>query len=117
VSVPTATVVVSRPAADGSALEPSAQGAVTHEPSLLARAFTEHPRMAGETYRQHGKIALGFALRLLGAGLACLIHAIVPYFFPRTGSATIDSLHQEMLARSLRQSRGLPPEKPPADAS
>jgi hypothetical protein len=103
------TTIVSRPATEGGALAPSAGNALPKsETSLLAQVFTDHPRTVGETYRQHGKTALGFALRLLGAGLACVVHALVPCLFSRTASVTIDSLHKEMLARSPRQPREMP---------
>jgi len=110
--LPTATVV-SHPAPDSRSLESRAGSALPkREPSLLARTFTEHPRSIGETYLQHGMTALGFALRLLGAGLAGLVHALVPCLFSRTVSVTIDSLHKQMLARSLRQNRDLSHEMP-----
>jgi hypothetical protein len=39
---------------------------------------------------------------LLGAGLACAIHGIVPAFFTRTGSRTVETLHNEMVRNRMR---------------
>ena len=36
---------------------------------------------------------------LLGAGLACMVHAVLPFLFVRTGSATIERLHGHMTGR------------------
>ena len=44
----------------------------------LLRAFTEHPASVGESYWQHLAFASGFAARLLLAGLAALVHALLP---------------------------------------
>jgi hypothetical protein len=71
----------------------------------------------GETYRQHAKTALGFALRLLAAGLACAVHSLVPCLFSRTASVTVHALHTEMLARSGRPPRDLAREMPPGGAN
>jgi len=45
---------------------------------MFDRLFTAHPRAVNESYLQHQRVALSFALPLLGAGLAALVHAIVP---------------------------------------
>ncbi|MDP2322666.1 MAG: DUF6356 family protein, partial [Gammaproteobacteria bacterium] len=36
--------------------------------------FTEHPASVGESYIEHLISATGFSLRMIGAGLACLVH-------------------------------------------
>ena len=51
-----------------------------------------HLQEAGETYRQHMRFAATVALMALGAGLACLIHAVVPALCRNTCSATIGEL-------------------------
>ena len=55
----------------------------------LYRAFTEHPAAVGESYWQHLTFAAGFAVRLLLAGLAALVHAVLPFLFKTTASRLI----------------------------
>jgi hypothetical protein len=64
--------------------------------------FTEHPATVGETYLQHLHAASGFGLRMLAAGLACLVHAVLPFLFTRTGSDAIADLHARMVAQRRR---------------
>ena len=71
--------------------------------------FTEHPASVGETYLQHLATATGFAVRMILGGIACLLHAIFPFAFRRTGSECITQLHERMVANrhssSARTSR------------
>lgn len=55
----------------------------------LLRAFTDHPASVGESYWQHLAFALGFAAKLLLAGLAALVHALLPFLFKTTASRLI----------------------------
>ncbi|WP_404478901.1 DUF6356 family protein [Novosphingobium sp. BL-52-GroH] len=68
---------------------------------MLPRWFTEHPRSVGETYSEHLHAALGFALPMIGAGLACLVHAVFPFLFAQTGSGTVAALHAKMSRRDV----------------
>ncbi|MBB3691625.1 DUF6356 family protein [Sphingomonas sp. BK580] len=61
--------------------------------------FVDHPRAAGESYVAHARVASRFGLSLIGAGAACLIHALVPGLFRSTGSSTVERLCEEMAAR------------------
>lgn len=74
----------------------------------LNRLFTQHPEAVGETYGEHLVMASGFGLKMIGAGLACLVHGLLPFLFIKTGSAAITDLHQRMVASRSR--------KMPADA-
>lgn len=65
-------------------------------------SFTEHPATVGETYGQHFQTALGFSIGMIGGGLACLVHAFLPFLFESTGSATIRSLYERMIAHRSR---------------
>lgn len=65
--------------------------------------FTEHPAAVGETYLQHLCSATGFAARMIGGGLACLLHGLLPFLFVRVGSATIDKLHDRMIVNRSRR--------------
>ncbi|HEX4619103.1 MAG TPA: DUF6356 family protein [Steroidobacteraceae bacterium] len=62
------------------------------------RAFTEHPASVGETYIEHLARAACFGVRRIGAGIACLVHALLPFLFERTGSAAIAELNDRMIA-------------------
>jgi hypothetical protein len=68
--------------------------------------FLDHPRSLGEGYWQHQRHALRFGATLIGAGFACLIHALIPALFERTGSTAVAQLHDQMVA--LRRLRPAP---------
>jgi hypothetical protein len=65
----------------------------------LIDLFTRHPGTVGETYLQHMAVALWYAVRMFGAGLAALVHAVMPFAFETTASRTIRELHDNMAAR------------------
>ena len=76
--------------------------------TVFSRLFLEHPRSVGETYFEHQRRALGFGFELCLAGLACLVHAVVPALFVRTGSGEVTRLHDRMvLHRSRRGTDGV----------
>ena len=79
---------------------------------MIDRLFLAHPRSAGESYGRHLVTAVGFAAAMIGGGLACLVHALVPGLFERTGSNAISDLHHRMLC----QRRNLPAERVAQDA-
>ena len=60
-------------------------------PSLLARS-RNHLAGAGEGYFQHMSFAATVARLLISAGLACLLHALVPGLFTDKASRTIRHL-------------------------
>ena len=63
------------------------------------RPFTEHPATVGESYLEHLVTAGSFGLRLVVAGIACLVHGLLPFLFERTGSRAVTQLHDRMIAR------------------
>jgi hypothetical protein len=63
------------------------------------RPFTEHPASVGESYWQHLRCAAYFAVRMVGGGCACFVHAFLPFLFVRTGSTCIQELHEQMVTR------------------
>lgn len=65
-------------------------------PQALTRLFVDHPGTVGETYLGHARFAFGFAFWLLMAGLAALVHAILPFLFETTASNIIERLHLRM---------------------
>ena len=64
--------------------------------------FTRHPHEVGESYGEHFRAASGFGLKMIGGGIACLLHAVFPFWFQRTGSQTIDRLHRRLYSRAVR---------------
>jgi hypothetical protein len=64
----------------------------------LHRLFTDHPESIGETYGEHLVRATVFGGRMVVAGLACMLHALLPFVFVRTGSEAIEELNAQMLA-------------------
>ena len=66
---------------------------------MFDRLFTAHPRAVNESYLQHQRVALSFALPLLGAGLAALVHAIVPGLCQAKAGDTIRRLNARLDGR------------------
>ena len=56
----------------------------------------------GESYGEHLLTASGFGLRMVLAGLACMVHALLPFLFVKTGSVQISTLHDRMVANRRR---------------
>lgn len=69
----------------------------------LRHLFTDHPATVGESYWQHLVVAWGFSWRLMAAALVCLVHALLPFLFVKTGSRAIIELHDRMVAHRQRQ--------------
>jgi len=66
--------------------------------SILEQVFLDHPRSLGETYWQHQRRAAHFGASMITAGVACILHALIPALFVRTASSTVSRLHDEMQA-------------------
>lgn len=65
----------------------------------MPNPFTRHPHEIGESYGEHLRAAGLFGIRMIGGGVACVIHAIVPALFVTTGSGTVNRLYQQMVAK------------------
>ena len=65
----------------------------------LKTLFTEHPEAVGESYFEHMGVALSFAGPLLSAGMAALVHAVLPFLCVTTASSTVKQLHARMVNR------------------
>ena len=70
-----------------------------HRSGMTDRLFLEHPRSLGMTWGSHGFGAVGIGARLVGAGLACLVHAIVPGVFTQTAGKTVTEMYDHMARR------------------
>jgi hypothetical protein len=66
---------------------------------MFDRLFLSHPESVGESYAEHLAVAGRFGAKLVVGGIACIVHAIVPGLFVRTGSETVKALYGEMTAR------------------
>lgn len=68
----------------------------------LWKHFSEHPASVGESYIEHLQHASGFGVRMIGGGLACLLHGLFPFWFEKTGSNQIRLLHDHMVTNRQR---------------
>ena len=64
--------------------------------------LTRHLDEAGEGYAEHCGKAAGFGFRMIGGGLACLVHAIFPFLLEKAGSDTVRRLHGTLCKRADR---------------
>ncbi|MDB5691510.1 MAG: type 1 capsular polysaccharide biosynthesis protein [Alphaproteobacteria bacterium] len=69
---------------------------MTHNPLL------RHLDEAGESYGKHCGEAATFGFRMIGGGLACLVHAFLPFLFERTGSDAVRRLNATLCKRADR---------------
>ena len=56
---------------------------------MLGRLFTDHPRSLGLSWFEHGTGAVKIGFKLIRAGVAALIHGIVPGLFTDTAGRTV----------------------------
>ena len=70
---------------------------------MLHRIFFAHPETVEESYFEHMRFAGWFALRLLAAGGAALVHAVIPCLFERTASRLIAQMHAATAHRGSSQ--------------
>ena len=66
---------------------------------VLGRLFADHPRSLGMSWASHGIGAARISFELIGAGMACLIHAIVPGWFTQTAGRTVTRMYDHMTKR------------------
>jgi hypothetical protein len=69
------------------------------EKAMLGRLFQDHPKALGMSWAEHGAGAVVIGARMVGAGLACIVHAAVPGIFTETAGRTVMSLHDHMVKR------------------
>ncbi len=66
---------------------------------MIDRLFLSHPRSVGESYGEHAATAARFGAIMVVGGLACIVHAAFPMFFPRAASDRVKRLYTQMKAR------------------
>ena len=69
------------------------------KPGMVERLFVEHPRSLSMTWAAHGVGAARIGAELIGAGTACLVHAIVPGWFTQTAGKTVTRMYDHMTDR------------------
>ena len=69
----------------------------------MANLFTDHPATVDESYSEHLVAAGGFGLQMIIGGIACLLHAVFPFMFEKTGSKIIITLHERMVTKRNRK--------------
>ena len=70
-----------------------------HSGGFADRLFLAHPRSLGLSWLGHGVGAAAIGARLVGAGLACLVHALVPGVFTETAGRTVTHMYGHMKQR------------------
>jgi hypothetical protein len=58
----------------------------------MLTASREHLAQAGESYFEHMRFAMIVGALAVGAGLACIVHAVVPALCPRSCRRTVGQL-------------------------
>jgi hypothetical protein len=76
--------------------------------ALIDRLLFRHPRSLGESYGEHARIAVRFALRMISGGAKCLLHAVVPGVFQTAASDRVRELHAELDWRRRRAADNFP---------
>jgi len=72
----------------GKTAQPKSKGGIFHN------LFLAHPQSVGESYFQHLRFACWVASKLIWAGIAALIHALIPAFHQKTASKIIIELSE-----------------------
>lgn len=70
----------------------------------VEKAFTEHPKTAGETYLQHLRYTAKMSLHLAFVGGALITHGLFPFLFTRTASKEIENIYLSMRKRASKAS-------------
>ena len=66
---------------------------------MMSRLFVSHPRSLGMSWATHGAGAVRIGASMIGAGAACLVHAVVPGWFTQTAGRAVSRLHEQMQQR------------------
>ena len=72
----------------------------------IASAFVDHPASVDESYAEHAGFAASFGTVLIGAGLAAMAHAALPFLFRDTAGNTVLRLHGLIAARRAAAHHG-----------
>ena len=75
------------------------QKRVQSNKGMVDHLFLDHPRSLGMSWARHGIGAVIIGATLVGAGAACLVHALVPGWFTQTAGTTVARMHDHMTRR------------------
>jgi hypothetical protein len=70
---------------------------------VVDRLLFEHPRSLGMSWARHGSGAFKVGFQLIGAGIAAIIHGVIPGVFGETASGTVTRVYEH-----IQQTRGNP---------
>ena len=73
---------------------------------MIGRLFTDHPRSLGLSWYEHGLGALRIGGKLIYAGVAALVHGIVPGWFTDTAGRTVTETYHYI--QKVRAGSGKP---------
>jgi hypothetical protein len=65
----------------------------------------DHLSSVNESYAEHFVFAFFVSIRLIGAGLAVITHALIPAFFQYNGSKAVKSLHELFNNRNMNSKK------------
>lgn len=68
----------------------------------MKKLFTDHPASVGENYIEHLFAASYFSVQLLVAAMLCLVHALLPFLFEKSGSQRVTALYERMVSKRDR---------------
>jgi hypothetical protein len=66
---------------------------------MARRLFVEHPRSLGLSWAEHGSGAVRIGAELIGAGLAAIVHAVVPGWFTETAGRSVTRIYDHIQSR------------------
>jgi hypothetical protein len=73
---------------------------------MLGRLFVDHPRSLGLSWLAHSAGAAKIGGKLIGAGLAALVHAVIPGLFTDTAGRIVTETYQYV--QKIRAGSGKP---------
>jgi hypothetical protein len=66
---------------------------------IAYRLFLDHPHSLGMSWAEHGAGAVKIGVELLAAGLAALVHAVVPGWFTQTAGKIVARIYHHIQGR------------------
>jgi hypothetical protein len=66
---------------------------------MMHRLFIDHPRSLEMSWSEHGIGAVVIGATLVGAGAACIVHALVPGWFTQTAGKTVARIYDHIQNR------------------
>jgi hypothetical protein len=83
-----------------------AQDRPAERSNALRRLFLDHPNSLGMGWAKHGAGAAKVGLELIWAGVAALVHALVPGLFTDTASRIVTRIYEHIQRTRSPDERG-----------